>query len=142
MPHLLSKSTFLRGSQCEKSLWLNKHRRELRDEVTASQQAVFDRGTSVGELAQQLFPGGVDASPDNYWEYDQSVALTREFIAAGREVIYEAAFIHEGVLAALDILVKEDGQWKAYEVKSAASVKETYLDDAALQYTSWLRLFR
>lgn len=134
MPHQLSKSTFLRGSQCEKSLWLNKHRRELRDEVTASQQAVFDRGTSVGELAQQLFPGGVDASPDNYWEYDQSVALTQELIAAGREVIYEAAFIHEGVLAALDILVKEDGLWKAYEVKSAASVKDIYLTDAAVQY--------
>lgn len=95
---------------------------------------MFDRGTNVGLLAQQLFPDGVDASPENYFEYQQSVGLTRELIAAGQTVIYEAAFMHEGVLAAVDILVREDGMWKAYEVKSNLDVKETHLLDAALQY--------
>ena len=28
--HILSKSTFIRGVQCEKSLYLNKHARNLR----------------------------------------------------------------------------------------------------------------
>jgi hypothetical protein len=48
-------------------------------------------------------------------------------------VIYEAAFLHEGVLAALDILVKDADGWKAYEVKSSTSAKEYQWHDAALQ---------
>lgn len=130
----LSKSTFVRGCQCEKALYLHVHHKELRDERTAQQEALFERGTTVGELAQQLFPGGVDASPENYWEYDASVALTQKLIAEGQPVIYEAAFIHDGVLAALDILVKDGEGWKGYEVKSSGSVKPPNINDAALQY--------
>jgi hypothetical protein len=132
--HSLSKSTFLRGSQCEKSLYLNKHRPELKDERSDSQQAIFDRGTSVGELAQQLFPGGVDVSPEFYYDYEPSIALTKQLIESGTEVIYEAAFQHDRVLAAIDILVKKNGEWKGYEVKSATGVKDVYILDAALQY--------
>jgi hypothetical protein len=61
--HVLSKSTFIRGMQCEKSLYLNKHGRNLRDEISPEQMAVFSQGTNVGELAQGLFPGGVDCTP-------------------------------------------------------------------------------
>jgi hypothetical protein len=35
---------------------------------------------------------------------------------------------------ALDILVKGDDGWKAYEVKSSTSVSETYINDAAIQF--------
>ena len=52
--HVLSKSTFIRGVQCEKSLYLNKHARNLRDEISPEQMAVFSQGTNVGELAQRL----------------------------------------------------------------------------------------
>ena len=38
------------------------------------------------------------------------------------------------VLAALDILVKDEEGWKAYEVKSSTKVSETYIKDAAIQY--------
>src|SRR5882762_7113383 len=134
MKHILSKSTFMRGCQCIKALYLNKHHPQLRDEISFQQQAVFDRGTSVGELAQQLFPGGIDASPEDYYDYQQSVAYTKHLMDAGQLIIYEAAFQFEGVLAAIDILVKKDGVWKAYEVKSATGVREPYLLDAALQY--------
>ena len=34
----------------------------------------------------------------------------------------------------MDILVKDDDGWKAYEVKSSTKVTETYLKDAAIQY--------
>jgi hypothetical protein len=132
--HTLSKSTFLKGCQCEKALYLNKHRPDLKDDRTQSQQAVFDRGTTVGEFAQQLFAGGVDVSPEFYYDYAPSVALTKHLIESGTEVIYEAAFQHDGVLAAIDILVKENGAWKGYEVKGSASVKEVNILDASLQY--------
>lgn len=132
--HILSKSTFLYGCQCPKRLWLHKYRPDLRDEIDNEQQAIFQRGTDVGMLARSLFPGGVDASPATTFLYQQSVADTANYIAKGHTIIYEAAFQYEGLLCAVDLLVKEKGKWYAYEVKSTNDVKETHVADAAFQY--------
>ena len=56
MKSRLSKSTFIRGLQCEKSLYLYKHHYRLKDPTPSSLQAVFDQGTNIGLLAQELFP--------------------------------------------------------------------------------------
>ena len=58
--HQLSKTLFIRGLQCPKSLYLQKFRPELKEEVTPEKQRLFDSGSNVGILAQQLFPGGVN----------------------------------------------------------------------------------
>ncbi len=133
-PHTLSKSTYMRGLKCHKSLYLNKHHPELRDELTAQQEAIFAQGTNVGILAQQLFPGGLDVSPESYFDFSESINDTQQVIANGETVIYEAAFQFDEVLCAIDILVKDEEGWKAYEVKSSTSVSETYIEDTALQY--------
>ena len=132
--HVLSKSTFIRGCQCVKSLWLHKYQSSLRDEMSAAQAGIFSMGTNVGEVARGLFPGGLDASPIDAFHYQQSVADTATYLAQGHTIIYEAAFQSNGVLAAIDILVKQDEKWYAYEVKSSTQVKDTFLQDAALQY--------
>ena len=47
----LSKSQYLRGLQCPKSLYLHKYHEDLniaRDELPASEVAKLDRGTNVG----------------------------------------------------------------------------------------------
>ena len=132
--HLLSKSTYMRGLKCHKSLYLNKYHNELKDELSARQEAIFAQGTDVGLLAQQLFPGGVDVSPESYFDFSRSLADTKEAMAKGETVIYEAAFLFDEVLCAIDILVKDEEGWKAYEVKSSTSVSETYIEDTALQY--------
>ena len=131
---ILSKSTFIKGLQCEKALYLYKNHYNLRDEVSAQLQAIFSQGTNVGVLAQELFPGGVDASPENYYEMAKSVVKTLQFIEAGQSIIYEATFQYNQVIAALDILVKDQDGWKAYEVKSSTSVSDVYINDAAIQY--------
>lgn len=122
------------GCQCPRRLWLHKYRPDLRDEMTEEQAAIFQTGTDVGLLAQGLFPGGVNAEPPTPFEYQKSVAATSKYIQDGATVIYEAAFQVDGVLAAIDILVKKNGYWYAYEVKSTASAKDTHIQDAALQY--------
>lgn len=109
--HLLSKSTFMMGSQCPKRLWLHKFKPELKDELDEAQQTIFQNGTNVGKLAEQLFPGGVDARPKDTYSYPQSVAHTAKYISEGKNIIYEAAFQYEGLLCALDILVKKNGKW-------------------------------
>jgi hypothetical protein len=133
-PHLLSKSTFMYGAQCLKRLWLHRYRKDLRDEIDAQQQAIFSSGTNVGELAQQLFPGGVDCTPETYYDFHPAIARTAELIVQGHPVIYEAAFQHDRVLAALDILVLREDGWHGYEVKSTNSTKPPHVKDAALQY--------
>lgn len=134
MPPTLSKSTFLRGMRCAKSLYLNWHNPELKDPVSPMQQAIFSQGHVVGRLAQQLFPGGVDAGiyvPD---QYQKSIDLTAELIGNGTAVIYEAGFNFEGLHCFIDILVRDGGRWKAYEVKSSTQVKPVNILDAAFQY--------
>ena len=132
--HVLSKSTFLRGLQCHKSLYLNRYQRNLRDEISPKQDAIFATGRAIGVLAQGLFPGGVQSKPPSSFEFQRAVEVTGELIAAGKDIIYEAAFQHEQVLAMVDILVRDGDEWRAYEVKSSTSVKDVYLPDAAIQY--------
>ena len=50
------------------------------------------------------------------------------------EVIYETGFCYDYVMCFIDILVKENGKWHAYEVKSSTKVSETYIIDLSLQY--------
>lgn len=132
--HILSKSTYIRSLQCLKSLYLYKYHYKLRDPVTKEQQLRFDKGHNIGKLAQQLFPDGLDASPDQPYNYYKSVQFTKDLINKGYDTVYEAAFQFEKSLAVIDILVKRSGKWFAYEVKSSPAISETYLRDAAMQY--------
>jgi hypothetical protein len=131
---MLSKSKITRGLQCHKSLWLYKHQPYL-IEVSDNQQAIFDTGTNVGLLAQQKFPGGIDATEGHDWPNFECADTTKYLVGIGQEVIYEATFVYDKVLVAVDILVKnEHGTWDAYEVKSANGVKDPHYTDCAIQY--------
>jgi hypothetical protein len=119
--------------QCHKSLYLNKHHRELRDPIDQSLQAIFRAGREVGMLARELFPGGIEARAASPFHGARVAQRTRELIQGGAEVIYEGAFIHDGVLAYIDILVRQQDGWHAFEVKSTGSVKEVHVPDVAIQ---------
>lgn len=132
--HTLSKSTFMYGCQCPKRLWLHKFQPDVRDVETDEQAALFQSGTDIGKLARQLFPYGVDASPATYYQYQKSVVDTEKYIRKGINVIYEAAFQYDGLLAAIGILVKNGDKWFAFEVKGTSGVKQPHIQDAAFQY--------
>jgi hypothetical protein len=132
--HFLSKSSFIRGIQCHKSLYLKKYYPELEDKVSDSKQAIFDKGTNVGILAQQLFPGGTNLSKYIPDEFDRVFAETSRLISTGHTVIYEAGFSHNCNICFVDILAKKDGKWRAFEVKGSTSVSDIYLWDTAFQY--------
>ncbi len=132
--HLLSKSSFIRGVQCEKHLYLYKYHYNEMDQLSEMQKAIFKRGTDVGKLAQQLYPNGVDASPATQFEYDKAVKVTKELLEKKQKVIYEASFNFSDVLSVADIVVNGKSGLSVYEVKSSTSISETYIRDAALQY--------
>ena len=128
----LSKSLYIRGLQCEKSLWLKKKKPEVLQAPDDGAQAVFDTGTSVGELACELFSGGerIEYTGD----FGSQMAKTKELMEHGTKVIYEATFCFDGILVMVDILhIGKDGLI-INEVKSSTSVKEVYIDDASIQY--------
>ena len=134
MEYLLTKSTFIRGCQCFKSLYLNRYHRDLKSPISIQQQQVFDRGHSVGKVAQGLFPDGIDLQKKNQFDFDTSISEVKKLFSEKNTVIYEAPFFYDDVLAVVDILVADNGERKVYEVKSSTSISETYLLDAALQY--------
>jgi hypothetical protein len=130
----LSKSRFVSGNQCEKKLYFDLFRKELRPQVTEQQQALFDAGHRIGELAHQVFPGGIDATQDMNGDWSLAIERTKQWISEGQETIYEATFSIPGGFAALDILHHENGERWAIEVKSSASVKDYHITDTSFQY--------
>lgn len=127
----LSKSRYMKGLQCHKSLWLTTYKLELREESEAATRA-FAQGHKVGELAQDIFPGGV-LIPFDDLTFEEQLQQTQNALAKSK-VIYEAAFRHNGVFVKADILRKVHGGWEMYEVKGSSKVKDIYLDDTAVQY--------
>jgi len=130
----LSKSLFLRGLQCPKSLYLYKTQPDLRDEISEAQEVVFQAGTEVGVTAQGLFPGGKVIPYDGMSLEDQK-KLTQAEMAAGTPILYEPAFQFDKVFVKADILRKVGEEWDLYEVKGSTGIKEVYLNDIALQYS-------
>ena len=128
---MLSKSKFIRGEKCRKSLWLYVNHFDLAVN-TPSQLAVMNRGSGIGVLARDYFPGGVMAVEGDYPTPD-SARRTRELIDQGVETIYEATFIFDDTLVAVDILTKIDGEWQLFECKGTTGVREYHYNDIAVQ---------
>lgn len=129
----ISKSQYIRGLQCPKSLWLHKNNPELKNSSDEKQDSLFKAGVDVGDLAKELFPNGAEIEFNNN-DFDGMISKTKELISSGTNIIYEASFKEDSIFAMADILVKNGDAWDMYEVKASASVKGHYKDDAALQW--------
>ncbi len=133
--HLLSKSTYIKGLQCEKALYMTKKHPYLRDRLSIEQRAKFQRGSDVGVLAHQCFPGGIDMSPSHPSQFPKKVKETMENLGnPDVNVMYEAVFQYNDTLIMVDLMVRAGQQWKAIEVKSSLRLSPTFYNDAALQY--------
>jgi hypothetical protein len=102
--------------------------------LDATTAALFAQGTEVGEMAHQLFPGGV-AVEGEYWDVQGVLRSTAQLMAnSSVPAIFEAAFVHDDVLVRVDVLQRRaQGRWRLVEVKSSNGMKEEYLPDVAIQ---------
>ncbi len=130
----LSKSRFLSGAQCHLRLWYEYHARDLASDPDASLQAVFDSGHEVGELACKRYPGGHFVAQDHRHIPD-ALAETRRVLEEGTAPArFEAAFMHQGLLARADVIERlPGGGWRLIEVKSTTRLKDVFVLDAAFQ---------
>lgn len=137
IPKLISKTKLLKGYRCLKNIYLAIHSPELEAPITPDTQATFDQGNRVGEIAREYYPGGtlINNKP---WDFFGALNKTRELLANGTTVIYEAAFEYMGCYARPDIIVfsPDTKRWRIYEVKSTTKIKPEHYDDIGLQ--AWI----
>jgi len=103
--------------------------------LSEAQERLFSSGNTVGELAQKAFPNGKDATYEMNGDWSLGISRTKNWINEGVQTIYESAFSHSKVFAALDILhlTQNNERW-AIEVKSSTDIKDYHITDASLQY--------
>lgn len=128
----ISKSSYLQGLRCKKSLWMAYHGVE-KPAYSTSHSSRTDEGKKVGRFAQSLYQGGKEV-PYVPRKFAEMAVKTLELIEKGETVIYEASFLNNKGFARVDILRKVDGGWIIGEVKACTSVKSGLVDDVAFQY--------
>lgn len=128
----LSKSLILKGLQCPRALWLTRNPPDFSFPEDPEREARFRAGTEVGQLAQQLFPGGIEV-PYEGLSVPAQIARTQTLIDSGAAVVYEASFAFSAVFVKVDLLVRDGRAWQIHEVKMGTAVKEVNIDDVAVQ---------
>ena len=133
----LSKSKIISYRQCPKRLWLEVHRRELRDDSGA--EVVFAIGNEVGDVARQVYDKNGDGIFLDLDEIGFSEAFRRseELLAESKIPVFEAGVRAGGGLAFADVMLPDDSsdspRWHMIEVKSSTSVKDYHRDDVVVQ---------
>ena len=133
----ITKTDFMRGMQCPKMLWLDKHKPGLRV-IPPEVQTRLDAGNEFGDRAMGMFgpyeemtvyrPG--TTIPDK----KAMVEKTKQHLLAKTEVICEAALSDYNNYCAADILRRTDAVYDLYEVKNTSEVSEQFIRDAGFQY--------
>lgn len=133
-PTIISKSQFIRGKKCKKSLWLYRNKEEERTPPSEKREEIFSKGHLVGRLAQRMFLEGVEVTED-HTKIDEAIETTKKYVLEGKKYIFEGtASNEEGFFSRIDVLERnDDGTFNLIEVKSTESIKDYYLDDLALQ---------
>lgn len=131
----ISKTDFVRGLQCEKMLWLDAHKPELK-QIPPEVRAKLDAGNAFGDGAMSIFGDYVETTTyksDGRLDYGAMLAKTQKYLAEGVRVICEGAFSWYGNYCAVDILKKEETGYRLYEVKNADAPRTEFLVDLGFQ---------
>jgi len=127
----LSKSSYCRGIQCKKILWLEKHKPEEKQEI--NNDRILEQGNDIHEVARYLFGSHINIE---YREnLSQMIEDTMNTIDSYKDVIItEASFTYKNNFCSVDILKKNNNSYEIYEIKSSTELKDIYINDASYQY--------
>lgn len=132
----ITKTDFMRGMQCQKMLWLDKHKPQLKV-IPPEVQARLDSGNDFGDKAMSMFGPYEEMTVlrpgTNYPDTKAMAVNTLKHIEIGTPVICEAAFIYYNNYCAVDILRKTDSGYDFYEVKNSPEVHEQFIKDCGFQ---------
>lgn len=115
---LLTKSRFKIALECPNKLFYTSKKEYANNKnEDPFLKALANGGFQVEELARLHYPNGIFINTENY-EYEKAFQLTQEALQNENVVIYEAAFLYEGLFIRTDIIVKTGNSIKLIEVKA------------------------
>ncbi|MCB0745063.1 MAG: DUF2779 domain-containing protein, partial [Ignavibacteriae bacterium] len=115
---VLSKSRFKLGLECPNKLYYtgkDEYANQKNDNEFL--EALAKGGFQVEELARMYYPDGYLLEGED-WDYQKHWDKTQELLKKENVIIYEAAFLHNGLFIRTDILVKKGNSIELIEVKS------------------------
>lgn len=133
----ITKTDFMRGMQCRKMLWLDKHKPSLKV-IPPEIQKRLDAGNDFGDRAMGMFGDYEEMTtfrPGTTIPDKKAMAeKTQEHLRIGTPVICEAAFLYYKNYCAVDILRRTKYGFDFYEVKNAPQVNDQFVKDAGFQF--------
>ncbi|TBN06696.1 DUF2779 domain-containing protein [Hyunsoonleella flava] len=115
---VLSKSRFKLGLECPNKLYYTgKKNYANKKNENPFLEALAKGGFQVEELARLYYPGGHLLEGED-WDYVKHWNQTEELLKKENVIIYEAAFLFDGLFIRTDILVKKGNIIELIEVKS------------------------
>jgi hypothetical protein len=132
----LSKSSFIKGTQCHKYLFLDKYRKQVKTPISEVKKELFARGHKFEEnVRSKEFPKGVNVK-EVVGDFAYFNSYTNYLLHEKNErTIYEATIIEDDVLVMCDVLKKDiNGGIDIYEIKLNKEINEAILQDLAIQY--------
>lgn len=115
---LLTKSRFKIALECPNKLFYTSKKEYANNKnEDPFLKALANGGFQVEELARLHYPNGIFINTENY-EYEKAFQLTQDALQNENVVIYEAAFLFEGLFIRTDIIVKTGNSIKLIEVKA------------------------
>ncbi|MBR1757714.1 MAG: hypothetical protein IJ744_03165 [Lachnospiraceae bacterium] len=133
----ITKTDFMRGMQCRKMLWLDKHKQSLKV-IPLEVQQVLNAGNDFGDRAMAMFGDYEEMTVyrpgTTFPDTKAMIVKTQEHLEMGTPVICEAAFSNYNNYCAVDILRKTETGYNIYEVKNASQVYDQFVRDVGFQY--------
>jgi len=132
----LTKTSFVKGSQCLKYLYLDKHKKHEKTPFSKEKLKLFKQGHNFEETVRiNEFPGGINIK-DTVGDFRYFNSYTKHLLNTKQQTLYEATIIEKGVLVMCDILVQNtNGLIDVYEIKLNSKLNEAILNDLAIQYS-------
>ncbi len=134
-----TKTSFVRGMQCPKLIFLDRNRKEFATPPDAETMERFKKGRIFEKQVKDTFEGGFDMSccGCNFWKKEY-VEKTKQILDSHEQcVIFEAGLYsqNEGILILTDVLRKNaDGSYDIFEIKHSSALNTAIKWDLSLQY--------
>lgn len=115
---VLTKSRFKLGLECPNKLFYTKKKEYADTKVSDTfLEALAEGGFQVEELARMHYPEGI-LIEGNDWDYELLWKQTQELLKRENVIIYEAAFLIDGLFIRTDVIVKQGNSIELIEVKA------------------------
>ncbi|WP_375562511.1 hypothetical protein ACE193_08180 [Bernardetia sp. OM2101] len=133
----LSKSSFVKGKQCVKYLYLDKHKKKERTPPSAKTLALFKKGHQFEDLfREQNFENGINVKENLGFNFGYFPSYTDFLLKKNEKItLFEATFIESDILVMCDVVDKiSENLYDFYEIKSHIYMQDVIWNDLAIQY--------